>query len=190
MLEHPSEAVDVEHVGVEGDGADLGDARRAVAPHEAEQRIDAPHARPRQRAVEQGGGVAADDRAGGVGLSPERVDIAHGVDAALDGIVARIDGLAAGGFPRMRLDQQPARVEADDLRIGASHDPLADVRVRDRVERFGDGGELIAPDLGLTPQRDVVRRRAAPAASGPAPRPESARAVGAACDCGAAGHSH
>ena len=58
----------------------------------------------------------------------------------------------------MRLDQQPARVEADDLRVGARRDPLADVRVRDRVERFGDGGELIAPDLRLAPQRNVVRR--------------------------------
>src|SRR5215210_5999077 len=58
----------------------------------------------------------------------------------------------------MRLDQQPARVEADQLRIGAGPDPLADVRVRNRVEGFGDGGELIASDLGLTPQGDVVRR--------------------------------
>ena len=58
----------------------------------------------------------------------------------------------------MRFDQQAARVEADDLRVGARRDPLADVRVRDRVERLGDGGELIAPDLRLAPQRDVVRR--------------------------------
>ena len=48
VLEHAFQAMDVEHVGGEGDGADLGDARRAVAAHEAEQRVDAPHARPRQ----------------------------------------------------------------------------------------------------------------------------------------------
>jgi len=94
----------------------LGDARGAVAAHEAEQRVHAPHARPRQRAVEQGGGIVADDLAGGVGLAPERVDIAHRVDAALDGIVARIDGLVARRFPRMRLDQQPPRKDyAADL---------------------------------------------------------------------------
>ena len=87
--------MDVEHVGGERDGADLGDARGAVATHEAEQRIDAAHPRPRQRAVEQRGGVAADDLAGGVGLAPQRVDVAHRVDAALDGIVAGIDRLAA-----------------------------------------------------------------------------------------------
>jgi hypothetical protein len=45
----------------------------------------------------------------------------------------------------MRLDQQAARIEADDLRIGAGPDPLPDVRVRDRIERFVDGRELRAP---------------------------------------------
>ena len=58
----------------------------------------------------------------------------------------------------MRFDQQPARVEADDLRVGAGGDPLADVRMRNRIERLVDGRELIAADLGLAPQRDVVRR--------------------------------
>ena len=77
LFEHALEALDIEHVGVERDGAGLGDARRAVAAHEAEQRIDAPHARPRQGAVEQRGGVAADDLAGCVGLATEGVDIAH-----------------------------------------------------------------------------------------------------------------
>ena len=59
----------------------------AIAADQAEQRIDAPHARPRQGAVEQRGGVAPDHRARLVGLAPQRVDIAERVDAALDGIV-------------------------------------------------------------------------------------------------------
>ena len=42
QFEHAFQAMDVEHVGGERDGADLGDARRAVATHEAEQRVDAP----------------------------------------------------------------------------------------------------------------------------------------------------
>jgi hypothetical protein len=58
----------------------------------------------------------------------------------------------------MRFDQQPAHIEADDLRVGARGDPLAHVRMRDRVERLVDRGELIAADFRLGPQRDVVRR--------------------------------
>ena len=41
LLEHASQSVDVEHVGGEGDGADLGHARGAVAAHEAEEGVDA-----------------------------------------------------------------------------------------------------------------------------------------------------
>ena len=158
LFEHAFHAVDVEHVRGERDGADLGDADGAVPTHEAEQRVDASHARPRQWAVEQRRGVATDHLAGGVGLAAERVDIAHRVDAALDRIIARVDRLAARCLPRMRFDQQPTRVEADELCVRPRGDPLPDVRVRDRVQRFGDGGELIAPDLRLAPQRDVVRR--------------------------------
>src|SRR5262249_14101491 len=79
--------------------------------------------------------------------------------AALDGIVVGIDRLETRRLPGMRLDQQPTRVEPDDLRIGARGDTLADVRMRNRVERFIDGGELIAPHFRLAPERDVVRRR-------------------------------
>ena len=93
--------------------------RGAVAAHEAEERVDASHARPRQRAVEECRGVAADDLAGRLGLAPQRVDIAHRIDAALERVIAGIDGLAARRLPWMRFDQQTARVEADDLRVGA-----------------------------------------------------------------------
>ena len=58
----------------------------------------------------------------------------------------------------MRFDQEPARVEADHLRVGTRRDPLPDVRVRDRIERFVDCGELIASDFRFAPERDVVRR--------------------------------
>ncbi|HVL68918.1 MAG TPA: hypothetical protein VM364_16805 [Vicinamibacterales bacterium] len=150
--------MDVEHVGAERDGADLGDPRGAVAAHETEQRVDAPHARPRQWTVEERGGIAADDLAGGLGLAAERIDIAHRVDTALDGVIARVDGLPARCLPRMGFDQQASHIEADDLRIDAGGDPLPDVRVRDRVERFVDGRELIAPDFRIAPQRNVVRR--------------------------------
>ena len=81
-------------------------ARRSA--HEAEQRVDPPHARPRQGAVEQRRGVAPDHLAGGVGLAAERVDVAHRVDAALDRIIAGVDRLAAGGLRGCVLISSPA----------------------------------------------------------------------------------
>src|SRR5262245_5973044 len=59
----------------------------------------------------------------------------------------------------MRFDQEPAGIEADDVRIGAGREPLADVRVRHRVAGLVDDHELIARDLRLAPQRNVVRGR-------------------------------
>ena len=59
----------------------------------------------------------------------------------------------------MRLDQEPTGIKADDLRIGAGREPLADVGVRDRVAGLVDDDELIARDLRLAPERNVVRRR-------------------------------
>ena len=58
VLKHAPEPVQVEHVGRERDRADVGDARRAVAPHETEQRVDASHPRPREWTIEERGGVA------------------------------------------------------------------------------------------------------------------------------------
>src|SRR5262245_45688502 len=58
----------------------------------------------------------------------------------------------------MRFDQEPARIEADDVGIGASGEPLADVRMRNRVAGLVDDDGLIARDLRLAPERDVVRR--------------------------------
>ena len=58
----------------------------------------------------------------------------------------------------MRLNEEPARIEADDLRIGARGHALPDVRMRKRVERFVDGRELIAPDLRIAPEWNVVGR--------------------------------
>jgi hypothetical protein len=43
------------------------------------------------------------------------------------------------------------------VRIGTGRDPLADVRMRNRVERLVDGRELIAPDFRITPERNVIR---------------------------------
>jgi len=182
--------MDVEHVGVERDRADLDDARGTVAADEAEQRVDAAHARPRQRAVEERGGKAADDLTSGLGLSAECIDIAHRVDTALDGVIAGVDGLPARCLPRMRFDQQAAGVEADDLRVGVRGDALTDIRMRNRVERFVDGGELIAPDFRIAPQRSVVRRDGRRQQHALLPGLKVLERRAAACDCAGGGRNH
>ena len=118
-LEHAAQAVDVEQVGVEGHRADGRHARRAVPLHEAEQRIHAPHAGPGQRTVEQRRREAPNDGARLVGLLLQGRDVAQRVDALFHGIIVRIEGLAARRLARVRLDHQPAGVEADGVGVGA-----------------------------------------------------------------------
>jgi hypothetical protein len=69
-------------------------------------------------------------------LVAERVDIAHRVDAGLNGIVVGVNRLPAGWFARMSLDQQAAGVKPHDLRVGPRGEPLADVGMWNRVQRF------------------------------------------------------
>ena len=126
--------------------------------YEAEQRIDAPHARPRQRAVEERRREAPNGLAGARRLLLQRRDVAEGIDAARGGIVRFIDRAAARRLPRMRFNQQPALVEAHELLIGPRRQGVPHVSMRPRIERLGDDGALIARDLRFAPQRDVVGR--------------------------------
>ena len=64
--------MDIEHVGPERDRTDLRDARSAVATDEAKERMHAPHARPRQRALEEGGLRCTAHRQGPA-ISPDAV---------------------------------------------------------------------------------------------------------------------
>ena len=45
------------------------------------------------------------------------------------------------------------------MRVGARGESLADIRMGNRIQRFGDRRELIASHFRLAPQRDVVGRR-------------------------------
>ena len=101
----------------------------------------------------------------------KRVDIAQGVDTALDGIVAGVDGLAARRLSRMRLDQQAAGIEADQLRIGAGGDALADVRMRNRIERLADRRPADRGRLWARSTAGCHTAWSAPAAGPAAPRP-------------------
>ena len=58
----------------------------------------------------------------------------------------------------MRLDEPLPVVEPDQLRIGSRGQRVADIPMRQRVERLGHRRQLIAPDLGRRPQRDVIGR--------------------------------
>lgn len=127
--------------------------------HEPKQRVHAAHPRPGEGAIEQRGGVAADDLAVAGGLALECGDVAHGVDAALDRIIVWINRSPAGRLPRMRLDPGVVMVEADGLGIRAGTHVLTAIAIRHRVDRLRDDGDLIAADFRLAPQRDVVRRR-------------------------------
>src|SRR5712692_8593030 len=124
-------------------------ASAAVAPDEPEQSIDASHARPGQRTVEERGGVAADGLAMTGGLALEGGDIAHRVDAALDGIVGGINRSATRRLPGMRFDPDVVMIEADQLLIGAGGHVRAHVPMRHRIECLRDGHQLIAADLTL-----------------------------------------
>ena len=157
-LEHPLQAMDIEHLDRQGDRAGVIDAGGAVAAGEPEQRIDAPHARPRQGTVQERCREAPDGRAGARRLLLQRRDIAQRIEAALCGIVGRINRAAPRRLTRMRFDQQPPLVEADELLIGPRREAIADVSMRQRIERLGDDGELIARNLRFAPQRDVVGR--------------------------------
>jgi hypothetical protein len=56
----------------------------------------------------------------------------------------------------MRLDQHLADVEAHQVSIGARREVLPAVLAWQRVERLQDRRVLIAADLGLAPDRNVV----------------------------------
>src|SRR6202022_86404 len=155
-LEHALETMHVEHLDRESGGARLLDARIAVTLGETEQRVDAAHARPRQRRVEERMGEAADRLSVLARLLLEKSDVAQRVSALVLGIVAGVDRLAAGHLARVRLDEQGAVVEAHGAAIGASTQMLADESRGQRVERFRDLRALVARDERLAPQRHVV----------------------------------
>ena len=115
---HALKALDVEHLNLERDTARLLDALGAVAAHEAEQRVNAAHARPRQRDLEQGVGEAADGLTVRGGLALEERDVAQGVGALVSGEVARVDRTAAGRLARVRFHERAALVEAHERSIG------------------------------------------------------------------------
>jgi hypothetical protein len=58
----------------------------------------------------------------------------------------------------MGLDERAAVVEPDGLLIGAGRQRVADVRMRQGVQRFEDLRELIAGDPGLAPAWHVAER--------------------------------
>jgi site-specific DNA recombinase len=71
VLQHAPQPLDVQHVGSKGGGAGVLHPPAAVRAHQAEQRVDPPHARPRQRVVEQSRRESPDHDSVGGGLPLE-----------------------------------------------------------------------------------------------------------------------
>src|SRR5581483_10621491 len=61
-----------------------------------------------------------------------------------------------GRHPGVDLDAAGALVEADRGPIGPGSERVADIAGRQGVQGAGDLGMLVAADLGITPERDVV----------------------------------
>ena len=156
--EHALEPRHVEQLGGESQLADLLDAGRAVAFHEAEERVHPPHACPREGHGEEGVRDGPDRRAVARGLALEERHVAQGVRGLLGGEVRRIGRAAPGRLPRMGLHERGAVVEADEGAVGPRPQRLAHEGRRERVERLGDLGVLITRDLRVRPQRHLVRR--------------------------------
>jgi hypothetical protein len=90
-------------------------------------------------------------------LPIEEVNVAQGVGRLMRGEIGSIERPPAGRLSRMGLHQDRAVVEADNVTIGSSPEGLADQACRQGIERLRHLSEVIAMDLGITPQRDVVR---------------------------------
>ncbi len=113
-------------------------------------RVHATHARPRKRAIEQNAGELSDVLAVALGLALEEVDVAHGVRALLLGKVIHVRGAAAGERARVRLDDHRGIVEGHGRAVGAGTQQLSDKAVRQRIERTGDLGVLVASGSAAT----------------------------------------
>ena len=80
-MQHAREPLDVEHLGGEREGAGLVEAGIAVPARQSEQRVHLAHARPGERAIEQGACVPGHGLAVLGRLPLEEGTIAPGVGA-------------------------------------------------------------------------------------------------------------
>ena len=158
-LEQTSELSYVEHIRLQGDVAGWVDAVVAVSANEPEQSVDLPHAGPGQLGLEQASSELADGCAMAVGFASEEVEVAKGVGRFVLGKVAAIDGPLTWGNPRVRLDEHVFVVEADRGAVGSSAQFSADEVRGKRVQGFGNLSEVVAADLGVAPEGNVVRLR-------------------------------
>ena len=150
--------MDAEHLGGERGLARGIHAGVAIAAHQAEERVSLAHPGPGQVPRQQGAGELADGRAMALGPAGQALDVAQGVDGFVDGEIGAIEGALAGRDAGVDLDADRAGVEADGGGVGARPQGVADILGRQRVQPVGHLGMLVARDLGLAPERDVVGR--------------------------------
>ncbi len=123
-----------------------------------QQPVDLAHLGPRQRGVQQGGGVDADGLAVIGGHAPQPVDVTRGVDLGAGGQVGRVGAALPGSLAGMDFHQLAAEVQLHRRRVPPGLDPLADEAVRGGVDRLVDLDVEVAVNLRLGPFRDVERR--------------------------------
>src|SRR5262249_61374691 len=87
-LEHPADAIDVNDVEIEGSPTSVVYPLWPITVDQAEQLVDVAHPGPGQGALGEACGVTADSDAVAECNPAQVVDITHGVDALVLGIVA------------------------------------------------------------------------------------------------------
>jgi len=102
-LEEFLETVDIDHVGVDGEGAGLVEPVVSVATGEAEEGIDPSHPGPGQGHLEELRGEAADRLAVLGGLSGQEIHVPQGVGGLVGGKVGGVGLALSRTHPGMGL---------------------------------------------------------------------------------------
>jgi hypothetical protein len=95
----------------------------------------------------------------GGGFADEKVEVTKGVGGLVLGKVAAVGGTLTWSHTRVSLDEHVSVIEADGRADGSSRKLLSAVVEGERVLGLSDLGELIAADLGVTPQGNIVGAR-------------------------------
>ena len=164
-FEHPADQPDVDRFGFQRSPAGGVDPFGAPLLDQTKQGVDLAHLGPRQRDVQQRGGVDADRLAvaGGDPLQP--VEVTHRVDRRVRGQIGRVGDPTPGSLARMHLDELAAGEDPHQGSVGTDIDATADQVSWHRVERLGHLDVMIPVHLRRHVDRQVIgsgRRRQQP----------------------------
>jgi len=152
VLHDRFDAPDVEELEVDGSVAGGFHPRSAVLVDEAQELLALAQLRPREGPGEELLHEAARVLALAAGLAEEQFWIAHGVGRELLGVVEVVGGASALGDALVRLHALALDVDADELRVAAHPDRLADVTGRHGVEPLLELDVVVGVDLAARPR--------------------------------------